>query len=235
MSSTENKIYLVTGASRGIGLELVKQLAALPDTTVYAAMRKPFDIPTPNNNIISIQLEQASTASVTAAAAQIPELDSLFLNAAIGDNDHLLDMTDDRFLEYLNINVVGPNRVVKALLPALLARKTRRILILSSSAGSIAGQVGETWGLQGPYAVSKSAANMMAVQWHNELLKHTDAKFTVVPIHPGWVDTDMGRTGGGTGGMKTIDSALGLIKQEEELSSDKSAKFVDWEGKPWAW
>ncbi len=215
-------------------LELAKQLANLPGATVCAAMRKPFTISSPNNNIVSIQLDQASAESVAAAAAQVPELDSLFLNAAIGEDDHLLDMTPEKLAEYLDVNVVGPNRVVSAFLPALLARKTRKIVYLSSSSGSISGQIGETWGLQGPYAVTKAAGNMMAIQWHNELLRHTDAKFTVVTVHPGWVDTDMGRAGG-DGGMHVSDSAKGLVKLEQGLQPTDSARYFDWEGKPMAW
>jgi NAD(P)-dependent dehydrogenase (short-subunit alcohol dehydrogenase family) len=235
MATNPAKVYLVTGASRGIGLELAKQLAALPGTTVYAAMRKPFTISSPKNNIISLELDQSSSASVTEAAKEVPELDVLILNAAIGEDEHLLTMTSERLAEYLNVNIVGQQRVVSAFLPALLARKTRKIISLSSSAGSISGQVGETWGLQGPYAVSKAAGNMLVVQLHNELSSRTDGQFTVVSVHPGWVDTDMGRLGKGPGAMHVSESAAALIKLEQSLKPKDSASFFNWEGKVMGW
>src|ERR1700709_1383051 len=132
---SSNKTILVTGASRGIGLELVKQLGATENTTVYAGMRKPITISAENDNVKTVQLDQTSAASVAAAAAQVPELDTLILNAAMGEDDHLLDLTAEHFAQYLDTNVVGPNRVVQAFLPALLARKTRQIVYISSSAG----------------------------------------------------------------------------------------------------
>jgi NAD(P)-dependent dehydrogenase (short-subunit alcohol dehydrogenase family) len=235
MASTTNIVYLVTGASRGIGLELVKQLSSLPNSTVYAAMRKPFEIPSPKNNIISLEFDQSTTTSVAEAAQKVPQLDVLFLNAAIGEDEHLLTMTSERLTEYLNVNVVGQHRVVSAFLPALLARKTRKIISLSSSSGSISGQIGETWGLQGPYAVSKAAGNMMIVQLHNELLGRTDGKFTIVTVHPGWVDTDMGRLGEGTGAMHVSDSASALVKLEQRLRPEDSASFFSWDGASMQW
>jgi NAD(P)-dependent dehydrogenase (short-subunit alcohol dehydrogenase family) len=226
-----NKIILVTGASRGIGLELVKQLASAPNTTVFAGMRKPTNISSEANNIKTIQLDQTSAESVAAAAAQVPELDTLILNAAIGEDDHLLDLPTERFAEYLDTNVMGPNRVVKAFLPALLARKTRHIVYISSTAGSLNGQIGERWGLQGPYAVTKAAGNMMVIQWQNEL---SDRDFTVVTVHPGWVDTDMGRLGG-SGGMRIEDSASQLVNLVDSLTLDDASKFFNYDKTVMAW
>jgi NAD(P)-dependent dehydrogenase (short-subunit alcohol dehydrogenase family) len=225
------KTILVSGASRGIGLELVKQLAAQPETRVIAGMRKPFSIESPKNDIQVLQLDQTSADSVAAVAAQVPELDTLILNAAIGEDDHLLDLPAERFTEYLNTNVVGPNRVVQSLLPALLARKTRQIIYISSSAGSIQGQISTNWGLQGPYAVTKAAGNMMVVQWQNEL---TDKAFTVVTVHPGWVDTDMGRLGG-SGAMGVEQSASKLVELANGLKREHGSKFFNYDGAAIAW
>jgi len=228
------KAILVVGASRGIGLELVRQLAQDPFTTVYAAMRK-----TPSNstlysaeaaashpNIHIIQLEQNSTESVASAVPLIPELDTVILNAAIGEDDHLLTLPPERLVEYLTTNVVGPHRVVQAFLPALRARTTRKIVYISSSAGSLSGQVNKKWGLQGPYAITKAAGNMAVVQWHNEL---SAEGFTVVAVHPGWVDTDMGRLGG-DGGMPVEKSAEALVELERKIDVEDGAKFLNYDG-----
>jgi NAD(P)-dependent dehydrogenase (short-subunit alcohol dehydrogenase family) len=228
-----SKSVLVVGASRGIGLELVKQLARDPNTTVYAASRK---IPaTPwfsNNNIKYIQLDQTSPESVEAAATQVPELDTIILNAAIGENDHFVDVTPQRFTEYLDANVVGPLRVVQAFRPALEKRKTRKIMFISSTAGSLQVQTGSNWGLQGPYAVTKAAGNMLVVQLNNELRSQG---YSITSVHPGWVDTDMGRSGGSTGGMPIPKSAAYLLEVEDDMTVEFGGKFLNYDGHVLPW
>jgi NAD(P)-dependent dehydrogenase (short-subunit alcohol dehydrogenase family) len=172
-------IIAVIGASRGIGLELVGQLSQSPGATVISATRAAPSSSLPPN-VKPITLDLTDDASITAAAKEVPELDTLIINAAIGLDHHLIDVSSEILLSYLNTNVVGPNRVIQAFLPALLARKTRQIVIISSTAGSMEFEKGSNFGLQGPYSVSKAAVNMLAVQWHNEL---SQKGFTVVPLH----------------------------------------------------
>jgi NAD(P)-dependent dehydrogenase (short-subunit alcohol dehydrogenase family) len=224
---------LITGASRGIGLELLKQLSEKDDVEVIGTMRKPFtpDFIAPNVKILP--MDHTNDTSVIAAASQVTELDTLILNAAIGEDELLEQISSSRLTQYLDSNVVGPQRVVQAFLPALLARSTRRIIFISSTAGSIKGQINETFGLHGPYAVTKAAANMMAVQWHNEL---AGRGFTVVPLHPGWVATEMGNlVDGGSGAMNVEESAKAILTIERNLSTEDSAKFLSYDGSilPW--
>lgn len=222
---------LVIGASRGIGRELTTQLARDPATTVLASVRRPVDfgdLP----NVRPITLDQSSSASVSAAAAHVPELDALILNGAIGDPEALLSTSEARLAEYFDVNVVGLLRVVQAFLPALRARKTRKIVLVSSTSGSLARQVNAKVGFSGPYAVSKAAANMLAVQLHNEL--HDSEGFTVVMVHPGWVKTDMG-TKAGDGGITAAESAEGILRLVESLKQDDSAKFFDYKGDVLPW
>lgn len=122
--------------------------------------------------------------------------------------------------------MVGPHRVVQAFLPALLARPTRKILYISSTAGSLKGQVHTGWGLQGPYSVTKAAGNMMVVQWDNEL---RSKGVTVVSVHPGWVATDMGRLGG-EGGMDVEDSARYLLELESRVTLEDGATYFNYDG-----
>lgn len=84
----------------------------------------------------------------------------------MGCNDTLLGITSDDLVSYLNTNLVGPNRVIKAFLPALLAATMRKIIVISSTSGSNELQRGSHVGFNGPYAVSKAALNMLAVQYH---------------------------------------------------------------------
>lgn len=226
-STTQSPITLVIG----IGLEFVNQLAAIPTNTVIATMRKPFDIQSKNNNVKVLQLDQTDDASVTSAAALVPEVDTLIINAAIGYDELLKDISSSRLAEYLDTNVVGPQRVVNAFLPALLARSTRKIVFLSSTAASLSGQVNETFGLRGPYAVSKAAANMVMVQYHNEL---GGQGFTVVSVHPGWVATEMGNLAG-EGGMSTETSVGYVLKIVNGLRKEDGAKYFSYDGSLLAW
>ena len=219
----------VIGASRGIGAGLVTQLQQQPDTTVIATMRKPTASPASNVEVLSMDI--SSEASVSSAAAEVPELDTLIVNAAIGDNEHLCTTSSERLTDYLATNVVGPHRVVRAFLPALRKRQTKKIIIISSTSGSMEKQIGATSGFLGPYAVTKAADNMLAVQFHNELVGEG---FTVVPLHPGWVATDMGNVGG-PGAMPIEESAKGIVKVLNGLKKGDSAKFFNWDGSSSPW
>ncbi|KIW96831.1 uncharacterized protein Z519_02222 [Cladophialophora bantiana CBS 173.52] len=220
---------VVIGASRGIGLELVKSLAQNPEHHVVATMRKPFAFGSANVDVL--ELDQTNQKSVDAAAAKVKEADTLIVNGAIGEDELLTKISSDRLLQYLDTSVAGPHRVINAFLSALRARKTRKIIYISSTAASLTGQVGEKWGLRGPYATSKAAGNMLAVQFHNEL--HEDG-FTVVAIHPGWVDTDMGRTAG-PGAMPTTESVQKIMQIVDRLTTVDGAKFFNIDGTilPW--
>lgn len=171
----------VIGASRGIGLELATQLSRTPNTVVLPTSRSsPPSVELPNTKFLTLDI--TSDSSVTAAVSQVPALDTLIINAAIGSNDTLLSTSSSLLTSYLDSNVLGPHRVIRAFLPALRARPTKKIIIISSSSGSLTIQKGAKMGFQGPYSVSKAAVNMLAMQYHNEL---AEEGFTVVVVHPG--------------------------------------------------
>lgn len=231
-SSPEPRTTLVIGASRGLGKELVQQLSQQqPNAKVIASVRSAVDFGD-HLNIQSIIIDQSSVKSISEAASAVTALDTLIINAAIGDAESLLETSDERMAEYMDINVTGVLRVVKAFLPALKARKTRQIVLVSSTSGSLTRQVNAKTGFRGPYAVSKAALNMVAVQLHNEL--HESDGFTVVPIHPGWVATDMGRLSG-DGGMPPSKSAAGILSVVRKLKPQDSATFYNYDGKVLPW
>ncbi|KAJ6779485.1 hypothetical protein PWT90_00791 [Aphanocladium album] len=231
-ASAQPKTTLVVGASRGIGKELVQQLSQQqPDGQVIASVRSSVDFGI-SPNIQSLNIDQSSAKSVNEAARSVVALDTLIINAAMGDNEQLLDTSDERMAEYMDVNVTGVLRIVKAFLPALKARKTRQIVLVSSTSGSLARQVNAKSGFKGPYAVSKAALNMVAVQLHNEL--HESDGFTVVPIHPGWVSTNMGRIAG-DGGMPVSKSASGILSVIEKLTPQNSGTFYNYDGKTLPW
>jgi len=218
------KTAVIIGASRGIGLELAKYLSEEPESRVVATMRKPFAMASPNIQVL--QLDQTDSGSVERAALQVPEADILIVNGAMGEDEHLTTISSERFAEYLLTNVVGPHRVINAFLPALRARKTRTIVYISSIVASLTKEVGSHWGLQGPYATSKAAGNMMTVQFHNEL---QGEGFTVVAVHPGWVATDMGNLAG-PGAMPPRESVEKIMRIVDGLKLEDGAKFFDIDG-----
>ncbi|KAJ7096083.1 hypothetical protein C8R44DRAFT_813140 [Mycena epipterygia] len=235
MSSEE--IVLVVGVSRGIGLALIQELAARPNTQAIGTVRTPsaaLDAANGDGKIRVITLDIADEESVAKAASEIPELDTLIINAGMGKRDPVTVTSTADLATYLNVNVLGPHRVIRAFLPALRARKTRRIIPITSSSGSIGQQaLPGSIGLAGSYGVSKAALNMLAVQCHNEL-QHEEPKFTVVPIHPGWVATDMGNAHG-SGGMPPATSAKAILKLVDDLTPKKSATFYKFDGEEMPW
>lgn len=227
-----SRIVAVIGASRGIGKEFVRQLSQTRDVQVISSTRSP----TSSNdsgapNIKSIILDITADASVEEAAKEILELDTLIINAAMGEPDLLLSTSSEYLMSYFNTNVVGPHRVIQAFLPALLARKTRQIILVSSTSGSLHIQSKNRSRFQGPYAVSKAALNMLATQYDNELAKQD---FTVIPISPGWVATDMGNVAG-SGGMPVETSVRGMLKVIAGLMVEDSAQFLSFDGKTIPW
>lgn len=224
------QIVLVVGASRGIGLALLKELAETPNTKAFGTVRVPGTVNIPNSTILTLDI--SNDASVLEAAAQIPELDAIIINAGMGKKDPVTTTSTADLAAYLDTNVLGPHRVIRAFLPALRARKTRRIVLMSSSSGSIGQQaLPGSIGLAGCYGTTKAALNMLAVQTHNELQKE---EFTVVPIHPGWVATDMGNAHG-PGGMPPETSAKAMLKLIDGLTPKESATFYRFDGEKMPW
>jgi len=228
-------IALVIGASRGIGAEFVKQLNEA-GYDVIGTVRKPMDVPGASKVVDSVEL--ASDENMEKAAKGIPEVDLLIVNASMGADDHLLTTNSKELNHYLDINVTGTHRAVLAFLPALRARQTRKIVFLCTSlVGSCELAIKEPFDtFNGPYAVSKVALNMLAIQFQRELAKEG---FTVIPIDPGWVDTDMGRLTGADvlkeGGISAEESISGMLKVIASVKKGDTVRFLDWKGGECPW
>ncbi|KAJ6469362.1 hypothetical protein C8R45DRAFT_1016802 [Mycena sanguinolenta] len=236
------QIVLVVGASRGIGLALVQELAVTPNTLAIGTVRSPSAALDAIPNVKILTLDLADDDSIAKAASSIPELDTLIINAGMGMRDPVSVTSTVDLATYLDINVLGPHRAIRAFLPALRARNTRRIVAISSSSGSLTQQaLPGSIGLAGCYGTSKAALNMLLVQFHNEL-QAEEPRFTVVPIHPGWVATDMGSqpqllamAPGASRGMPPATSAKGILKVVDQLTPEKSATFFRFDGEKMPW
>jgi len=80
------------------------------------------------------------------------------------------------------------------------------------------------------YRVSKAALNMLTSNW---AIDYPGIAF--LPIHPGWVDTDMGRASGGKPPLVPEESIKGILSVVEKATLENSGKFVQWDGKPLPW
>lgn len=205
---------LVTGANRGIGLELCKQLKAR-GAEVIAVCRKS----TPELEALGVRIEAgvdvSDAGSVRELATRLKgvNLDLLINNAGIlrGENFDSLDF--DGIAEQFEVNALGPLRVTAALAPLL--GKDAKVAIITSRMGSIADN--GSGGYYG-YRMSKAAVNAAGVSLAHDLKSRGVA---VALLHPGMVATEMT----GKHGIPAEDSVRGLLARIDELTLENSGKF----------
>jgi len=190
---------LVTGASRGLGLEFVKQLAG--SWHVIAACRDPAiakDLRTlqaQNERIQIVQLDVVNQDHIAAVASSLKgkPIDLLVLNAGIKgsrEKQHLGDLEAEDMLNVLAVNSVAPILISQAFLENVKASSRKQIVCCSSGVGSIAEN--ESGGMT-QYRMSKAALNM---GMQEIAIKTRDAGLQVLCLVPGWVRTDMGGPNG---------------------------------------
>jgi NAD(P)-dependent dehydrogenase (short-subunit alcohol dehydrogenase family) len=137
-----------------------------------------------------------------------------------------LDLTDGTLEKVMSVNAFGPLRVTQQLLPLLEKGRRKRILTVTSEAGSIAGVCRDSWFA---YSMSKAAANMQC----QILQRWLGPKgFKVLAIQPGWMQTDMG---GPQADIPASESARGIYALATKDWPAGSPVYVDYTGKPMAW
>jgi NAD(P)-dependent dehydrogenase (short-subunit alcohol dehydrogenase family) len=206
MSTDRAPVALVTGANRGIGLEVCRQLGRLGFTVLLGARDAGRGARASRQlgggPISPIVLDVADDESVRAAAAGIERLDVLVNNAAILYDtwQRGVDADLDQVHEALETNLLGAWRVTQAVLPLLRAGPAGRIVNVSSGAGALNGMGAGT----PAYRTSKAALNALTRILAAEL---RGDGILVNAVCPGWVATDMG----GTGGRPVADGAAGVV------------------------
>jgi len=215
---------LVTGANRGIGLELCRQYHARGDD-VIAVCRVPGD----ELNALAIRVidkvDVAAGDDVEKLAGELDgvNLDVLINNAGILRSDTLDTVDFEAMLEQYRVNAIGPLRITRALRGNL--GRGARVGIVTSRVGSIEdNSSGNNYG----YRASKAAANMVGMNLRHDL---GAAGVAVALLHPGLVATDM--TGGN--GVSPQDAARGLIACMDSLNLDNSGGFWHAEGYRLPW
>lgn len=221
----------ITGASRGIGLELARQHAAQGDQ-VFALARGTTpaldELIASSGGLVSHHtMEVGDDASVKAGAASTGDgkIDILY-NVAGVSGPHGPEIESANFAEWsdvFNVNVNGPMRTFQAFLPRL--GEGSRVVSFGSQVGA------STWPYPGfeVYAASKAALHQLM---HAVALGVADRGIITVSVHPGWVKTDMG---GPDAELTVEESAGGIRTLAEGLTQDMSGGFYKWNGEAHAW
>ena len=216
--------YVVTGANRGIGLELCRQLAARGDDVI--AVCRSFDDELAELGIRVIAgIDVAEAASVESLRSQLADeaIDVLINNAGILRGDSFGQIDYDVMLEQYRVNTLGPLRVTEALVDNLHGGS--KLVIVTSRVGSIEDNgSGGNYG----YRASKTAVNMIGTNLRHELAPRGIA---VGLLHPGLAATEM--TGGS--GIAPSDAARGLIERIDELGMETTGGFWHAEGYRLPW
>ncbi|KAI0674068.1 NAD-P-binding protein [Trametes maxima] len=196
--------YAIVGASRGIGLEYVRQLAARKDSVVFAIVRNKrnstflADLAANLKNVHVIEGDVGDHRSIVRAAAEVSsisggKLDYLINNAAKMDakvykgfGDYTdLDELDADFTAAFNVNALGVIHSVYAFLPLLRAGSAKKIIVIGSEAGRTDAVTALGLKNLAAYSLTKGAAEMAALKW---ALTLAHEGFTVITLHPGAVD-----------------------------------------------
>lgn len=218
--------YLITGIARGIGRAMAEDALARGHNVVGSTRDGQWDWG--HERLTVLAFDVADDTSVKRAAANYNgQIDVLINNAGVFGprNQNLTDLAAADMLTVMDVNVVGPFRVLQAFLPHLQKSSQGRVLVISSGMGRFSGNsVGA-----GAYRASKSAANKLVQTFAGEL---SPKNIAIIACHPGWVRTDMGGAGAD---IDASDSAKGLIDLAENLTVSGTGCFMDWTGDRQDW
>lgn len=224
MSST----WLITGANRGIGKGILSQVLARPNTTVIAALRDTSDstakelteVPVGSKSkLIIVKIDASSDTDAKEAVQSLKSQHGINHIDVVLDNSGVLDqwgpvseVTPSELRKHFEINTIAPIKLFQATKPLLENSQNARFFITSTNIASI----GLMENIPMPtiaYGLTKAAANYATSKIHFE-----NPKISAVALHPGWVQTRMGKQAADLAGVAEIpvtieDSAKGLIEQ----------------------
>lgn len=230
------RVALVTGANRGIGLEVCRQLAerdfvvlltARDAAKADSAAKKLGKV----GRVEPLALDVSNASSIKKAAAEVarryPYLDALVNNAGINyDTWETIANADIKgtVMETITTNLIGPWRMCQAFLPLLRKSRAGRIVNVSSESGSLSEMAA------GPpaYQVTKAALNALTRTLAGEL---HGTSILVNAVCPGWVATDMG----GAGAPRSVSEGAASIIWAATLPDNGPSGGFFRDGKPLVW
>jgi NAD(P)-dependent dehydrogenase (short-subunit alcohol dehydrogenase family) len=216
---------VITGANRGIGLELARQFKQRGDDVVAACRKSSDELAKLDVEVVE-GIDVSDDASVAQLAAGLDRrtVDVLINGAGILSDESLSDLDFERIRKQFEVNSLGPLRVTAALRGNL--GEGSKVAIITSRMGSIEDN---TSGGRYGYRMSKAAVNMAGRSLANDL---KEAGVAVAILHPGFVRTDM------TGHQGLIDppeSAAGIIARIDELTLEDTGNFWHANGETIPW
>lgn len=222
---------LITGANRGIGLELTRQYDA-EGWNVIACARNPEqakELKALSGKVTIEALDVTDYGAVDRLAEKYKDqaIDLLINNAGIyGTRNPALAIADyDEYLKVLQVNAVAPMKVALAMLPALKKAKGAKIATVSSRMGSIASSGGGSY----VYRASKAAIN---AAMHSLALDLKPSGIACILLHPGWVKTDMGGSGAD---ITPQVSASGIKAVITRAKPEDTGCFFNYDGSEIPW
>ena len=223
------RYVLITGANRGIGLELARQYSTAGWQVIGTARNPAKADELRNLDVRVMQLDVTDQQSVDALARDLSEqpIDMLINNAGIFPRSDILENVDlDDVNRTLAVNIVGPIRVTRALLPNLRLGSLKKIINVSSNLGSIANNTG---GRYYGYRESKAALNMFTRTLAAEF---GELGFICIALNPGWVQTDMG----GANAMLTVQDSVNQIRTVlSGLKAEDNGTYWSYDGTQLPW
>ena len=215
---------VITGANRGIGLEIARQCVDRGDEVIAVCRKSNEELDALDIRVID-GVDVTSDESVARLASQLDgtRIDYLVNNAGILERTSLDDLDFNSMERQFRVNSIGPLRVTAALWPNLGVGS--KVFIITSRMGSIDDNTsGGSYG----YRMSKAAVNIVGKSLSVDL---KEAGIAVFLLHPGWVATDMtGQTG-----IEVQESASGLIKRMDTLDMSDTGSFWHQEGYQLPW
>jgi NAD(P)-dependent dehydrogenase (short-subunit alcohol dehydrogenase family) len=234
---------MVTGASRGIGLELARQALERGDRVIATTRRAAAELDALGaahaGRLIRLRLDVGLIESIIDARAALDgvvDAIDILVNSA-GAYSHqsehwdpdatLFDtVTQEELIEVFRVNAAGPMLVTQHFLNLVRASRRGRIVNLTSLVGSVSSKTG---GGDYAYAASKAALNIMTRALAAELAPEG---IVALVITPGWVRT---RMGGPTATLTPAESVRGLLDTIGRLTTRDAGQFLDYQGTPQPW
>ncbi|MEZ4226188.1 MAG: SDR family oxidoreductase [Polyangiaceae bacterium] len=218
-------IAIVTGANRGIGLELAKQLVARGNEVVAICRHSSSALEALGIRIeANVDLTNGDDIAALRDRLLGQSVDLLINNAGLLRPDGISDVQADAVLEQFATNALGPLRITQALLP--LMHPGSKIALVTSRMGSM--EDNGSGGYYG-YRMSKAALNAFGKSLSLDLAPR---QIAVVILHPGFVRTAMT---GQNGMIDPDEAARGLLARIDDLELSTTGRFVHMNGDPLPW